>query len=115
MCRSDAVGIERSWLASAVLTKREVDIVEILMHLGEKLYIRCSLLPLLNRYRPRERSDWLEEEMMRQVTNSPLGSVSRETYRKKGVPMTAGAGVEMEGGTRQARGLSLWGTLEIEP
>lgn len=52
---------------------------------------------------------------MRRVTSSPLSLVSRETCRKKGVPMTAGPEVEMEGGTRRAQGLSLRGTLEIEP
>lgn len=54
-------GIRRSWLASAMLTKRGgVAVMEILMHSGEMTYIRRSLLLLLNDYRPRHRGDWLE-------------------------------------------------------
>lgn len=74
------------------------------------LYIRCSLLSLFNRCRPRQRSDWLEYGLIRQDTSSPLSLVSRETSRKKRVPMTVGTEVETEAGS----GLSLQGTLEIE-
>ena len=91
-----------------------VAIVEILTNLVDMLYVRCSLLSPFNRYRPRQRSDWLEYEVIRQVTSSPLSLVSPETYRKKRVPMTVGTGVEVGGGTRQAWRLSLQGTLETE-
>lgn len=108
-------GVECFGMASTVLTKRgEVAITEILSHLVEMLYMRCSLLSLFSHYRPRLRSDWLEYKLIRQVTSSPLSLVSRETYRKKRVPMAVGTDVEMEGGTRQVGGLSLQGTLEIE-
>lgn len=108
-------GVECFGMASTVLTKRgKVAITEILSHLVEMLYMRCSLLSLFSHYRPRRRSDWLEYKLIRQVTSSPLSLVSRETYRKKRVPMAVGTDIEMVEGTRQVGGLSLQGTLEIE-
>jgi len=78
-------GVECCWMASTALTKKgKIAVVELVTDLVEILYTRCSPLSLFKYYCPRQRSDWLEYESIRQVKSCLLSLVSRVLTERRG-------------------------------